>query len=229
MLCHTRYTVTLITKISGGKKMYKTKELFDTKRTVVGAYLEKFEYPYEIIPMIESIIAEIINTLGDEYTEIKKGVFVSENARISDRATLIGPAIICEGAEIRPNAYIRGNAVIGCGAVIGNATEVKNSIVFDFAQLPHYNYVGDSIIGTHAHFGAGCIASNLRLDKKSIRIKDGEEILDTGLRKLGAIVGDGCEIGCGSVLCPGTVIGKSSIIYPKTTVKGVIKAGAIIK
>ena len=178
-----------------------------------------------VIIVIKEYIKICASLLDGRYSEISEGVYVSYDAEISAGATIIGPAIICHGAEIRPGAYIRENVIIGEGALIGNSCEVKNSIIFDEAKLPHYNYVGDSIIGFKAHMGAGAIASNLRLDKKIIEINK----VNTGLRKIGVFLGDNAEVGCNSVLCPGTVIGKGGVIYPLTVVKGVIGSGEIYK
>lgn len=202
--------------------MYKTTELFDTRHTLAGEYLEKYDRPFDVIGHIGDFVTEIAKRLGAEYQELSQGVFVHREANLSDKATVIAPTVICKGAVIRPGAYIRGSALIGEGAVIGNSTEVKSSIIFDGAQLPHYNYVGDSIIGYKAHMGAGCIASNLRLDKRPIIICDGAKKMPTGLIKMGVLLGDGSEVGCNSVLSPGTVIGRSCLIYPLSHVRGVI-------
>jgi NDP-sugar pyrophosphorylase family protein len=204
-------------------KIPKTRELFDLSHTLVGEMLSECEYPYEALGKIGEFAKEISKKLDSSYREIAPEVYAAEDAIISERATLIGPAVIGHNAEIRPGAYIRGKVIIGDGAVIGNSTEIKNSIIFDNAQLPHYNYVGDSIIGYRAHLGAGAIASNLRLDKKEIKI-DGE---NTGLRKIGTFLGDSAEVGCNSVLCPGSVVGKEAFIYPLSRVKGVIPEGTI--
>jgi NDP-sugar pyrophosphorylase family protein len=199
----------------------RLEDLLDTNRSIAGGELSKLEYPSEALPIIGEIIARLLPSLSG-FREISEGVFVSDSAKIWDNATVVGPCIIDEGAEIRPGAFIRGNAIIGKGAVIGNSTEIKNSIIFDKAQLPHYNYAGDSIIGYKAHMGAGAIASNLRLDKSEVVIKSAQGEFHTGLRKFGAILGDMAEIGCGCVLCPGTVIGRGTSVYPLCTVKGIL-------
>ncbi len=206
----------------------KTRELFDLERTIAEPLLKKCEYPHEALPSIGSFIKdELIPMLDDSYHEISEGVFVASDARIWDGATIVGPTVIGHGAEIRPGAFIRGNAIIGNGAVIGNSTEVKNAIIFDDAQLPHYNYVGDSIIGYKAHMGAGAIASNLRLDKRIIVLKSEDENMDSGLKKIGVFLGDRAEIGCGSVLCPGSIVGPDAMVYPLSVVRGSLPGGKI--
>lgn len=206
----------------------KTRELFDLEHTIAEPLLKKCEYPHQALPMIGSYIKEeIIPLLDDSYREIGDGVFAAADAKIWEGATIVGPTVIGHGAEIRPGAFIRGNAIIGDGAVIGNSTEVKNAIIFDGAQLPHYNYVGDSIIGYKAHMGAGAIASNLRLDKKIIVLKSDDEQMDSGLKKIGVFLGDHAEVGCGSVLCPGSIVGPCAMVYPLSMVRGAIPGGCI--
>ena len=208
--------------------IYKTQELFDLGWTIAEPLLEKCEYPHEALPKIGSFIKEEIAPLLDaSYTEVSEGVFVAKDAKIWDNVTIVGPTVIGHGAEIRPGAFIRGNAIIGDGAVIGNSTEIKNAIVFDGAQLPHYNYVGDSIIGYKAHMGAGAIASNLRLDKKEIVLKSEGEQMASGLKKIGVFLGDHAEVGCGSVLCPGSIVGKGAMVYPLSTVRGTVPENSI--
>nr|MBE6545439.1 UDP-N-acetylglucosamine pyrophosphorylase [Oscillospiraceae bacterium] len=204
----------------------RTEELFDLNRTIARPLLEKCIYPHEALPKIGNFIKEFAITLCGEYREIKEGVFAAEDAVIWEGATILGPAIIGHKAEIRPGAFIRENAVVGNGAVIGNSTELKNCIIFDGAQLPHYNYVGDSIIGHRAHLGAGAICSNLRLDKGDVKIKTAEVCLNTGLRKVGAFVGDLAEVGCGCVLCPGSVIGREASVFPLVCVRGFVPKGS---
>ena len=200
----------------------KTKELFDLNHTLAVSLLSECEYPHEALSKIKDSILSLIPTLDDSFKEISEGVFVADDAKIWDNVTIVGPTIIGHKAEIRPGAFIRGNAIIGDGAVIGNSTEIKNAIVFDDAQLPHYNYVGDSIIGYKAHMGAGAIASNLRLDKKEITLKSEGEDMDSGLRKIGVFLGDHAEVGCGSVLCPGSIVGRETLVYPLSMVRGSI-------
>lgn len=200
----------------------KTQELFDISHSIAEELLRGCEYPHEALPRIGSFIKEHSALLDESYREISEGVFVANDAKIWDGVTIVGPTIIGHGAEVRPGAFIRGNAIIGDGAVIGNSTEIKNAIVFDGAQLPHYNYVGDSIIGYKAHMGAGAIASNFRLDKKEIILRDGEEEITSGLNKIGVFLGDRAEIGCGSVLCPGSIVGRDAMVYPLSRVRGTI-------
>ncbi len=206
----------------------KTQELFDLEHTVAKDLLESCEYPHQALPKIgEFIKEELIPRLDGSYKEIAEGVFAAEDAKIWDGVTIVGPTVIGHGAEIRPGAFIRGNAIIGDGAVIGNSTEVKNAIVFDGAQLPHYNYVGDSIIGYKAHMGAGAIASNLRLDKKEIVLKGEGDSMASGLTKIGVFLGDCAEVGCGSVLCPGSIVGRGAMVYPLSAVRGSVPADMI--
>ena len=207
--------------------IYKTEELFDLSHTIAKSLLEKCEYPYMALTKISGLIKEYSVSLDGSYREISDGVYAADDAIIWNGATIIGPTIIGHKAEIRPGAFIRGCVIIGDEALIGNSTEVKNAIIFDKAQLPHYNYVGDSIIGYQAHMGAGSIASNLRLDKEMIVLKDEDEAIESGLRKIGVFLGDHAEIGCGSVLCPGSIIGRGAMVYPLTTVRGSIPISSI--
>ena len=205
----------------------KTSELFDTNHSLAKALLDECEYPHMALPKIKDCILSIIPTLDSSYSELYEGVYVANDAKIWDNVTIVGPTIIGHNAEIRPGAFIRGSVIIGDDAVIGNSTEIKNAIVFDGAQLPHYNYVGDSIIGYHAHMGAAAIASNLRLDKKEIILKSDDEKMDSKLRKIGVFLGDYAEVGCGSVLCPGSIVGRGAMIYPLTTVRGSVPENTI--
>ena len=198
----------------------KTHELFDLTHTLSAALLEKCEYPFEAIPKIGDFIRSLFPTLDDSYEQISEGVYVAKDAKIWDGVTIVAPTIIGHRTEIRPGAFIRGNVLVGDDAVIGNSTELKNAIIFDRAQLPHYNYVGDSIIGYKAHMSAGAIASNLRLDKEKIFV----EGVATGLTKFGLCLGDAAEVGCSAVLCPGTIIGKRTLVYPLVMVRGVLPA-----
>ena len=203
----------------------KTKELFKEGKSLVYSELLGYEYPWEAVPEIESIILEKTKSLSPEkYIKTDTGAYISKLATVDASAKIIGPAIICDYAEIRHSAYIRGDAIIGEHCVIGNSTEIKNAILFDFVQVPHFNYVGDSILGYKSHFGAGVIASNVRIDKRSVSIRLENEKIKTGFRKLGAIVGDGVEVGCNSVLCPGTIIERGVKIHPLSVIKGVVCA-----
>ncbi len=209
---------------------YKISELFDLNQTVAAELLREFEYPWEVLPHIGVFIQKLGETLSlEEYEKRGENVWVHKTASIAPTAYLHGPAIICADAEIRHCAFIRGNALVGEGAVVGNSTELKNVILFNKVQVPHYNYVGDSVLGFRSHMGAGSITSNVKSDKTLVVIKDGEECLETGLKKVGAMLGDFAEVGCGSVLNPGTVIGRNSNIYPLSSVRGCVPAGSIYK
>ena len=198
-------------------------DLFDLSHTLAAEYLRSFRYPHEALSGIKDMIARIGASLpSDAYTEIKKNVWVANSAVVAPSAYLGEYTVIGANTEVRHCAYVRGTALVGEGCVVGNSTEIKNAIVFDGVQIPHYNYVGDSILGYRAHMGAGSIASNFRSDKGNIRLRDGEEVLDTGLRKIGAMLGDYAEIGCNTVLCPGSVIGRHAIVYPLTRVRGLL-------
>ena len=207
--------------------MFKTEELFDLSHTAAKDLFEAEEEPFEALKKIKDGISEIVKS--GVYTEISPGVYVAEEVTIAESATVLPPTVIGKNTEIRPGAYIRGSAIIGEGCVIGNSTEIKNAIIFDGVQIPHYNYVGDSILGYKSHMGAGAIASNFRLDHANIVIKDGESRIETGLRKLGTLLGDFAEVGCGSVLSPGTVIGRKTIIYPLSHVSGTVGERLVFK
>ncbi len=202
----------------------KTNALFNHRDTITKVYIEDYEYPWEIVTRIEEIIMEISAALDkSEYYSPEAGVWISKHAKIAESAYIGAPAIVMTDAEIRHSAYIRRGALICPQAVVGNSTEVKNAILMEGAAAPHFNYVGDSILGYKAHIGAGVICSNLRLDKSEILIHTGEKTVHTGAKKLGAIIGDLAEIGSGSVLNPGTIILPSAKVYPLSSVRGVIK------
>ena len=187
-------------------------------------------YPWEVLPYIKDYIITLGNNLDkDNYTEIEDHIWVGSNVEIDKLSTIIAPCIIDDNTIIRPGAYIRGNAIIGKNCVIGNSTEINNAIIFDNCQLPHYNYVGDSILGYHVHLGAGVILSNLKNDGTNIDIKYKGKKVSTGMRKMGSVVGDSTEVGCNSVLYPGTIIGKNTNIYPLTRVRGIINSNSIVK
>ena len=208
----------------------KTEALLDLKHTIAAELFGAVSSPHEVLPFIKDFIIKLTRELDPKrFSEIKGGVFVSHSAEISDKATLIGPSVICENAKIRQGAFIRGGALIGAGAVIGNSSEIKNSIIFDGAELPHYNYVGDSVIGYKAHLGAGAVISNLKLDQTSVKIKSCGASIETGLRKFGAIVGDLSQIGCNSVVFPGSFIGRECIVYPLTSVRGILPERSILR
>lgn len=198
-------------------------ELFDTTRTIAKELFSDKEPVWQAITKIKLFFEKLKENPPNGYKEIKENIWVATDVKISEKATVIAPTIIGKGSEIRPGAYIRGYAIIGEDVVIGNSTEIKNSIIFDWAQLPHYNYVGDSIIGYKAHMGAGVIASNYRLDHSTVKVRQNNEKFDTGMRKLGVLLGDFSEVGCNSVLCPGTIIEKNTLIMPLSTVVGIIK------
>ncbi len=208
----------------------KNTELFSLDKTIAKPLLESEEYPWEVLFGIEEFIIRIGRELPtDKYVKLGRYIWASKDAKIAPSAYLGGPLIIDTGAEIRHSAYIRGSAIIGKGAIVGNSCEIKNSILFDGAAAPHYNYVGDSVIGAGAHLGAGALTSNLKSDKSEISVSCFGEKVYTGRRKFGAAVGDGAEIGCGAVLFPGSVIGKNSVIYPLTSVRGYVAESTILK
>ncbi|MGN1003172.1 MAG: UDP-N-acetylglucosamine pyrophosphorylase [Oscillospiraceae bacterium] len=210
--------------------MLKTKELLSLDKSIAGALFEDAAYPWEVLDRISAFILELGATLSpEEYHHPAEDVWIARDATVYPSACIKGPCIIDHGAEIRQCAFIRGSAIVGKNAVVGNSTELKNVILFDNVQVPHYNYVGDSVLGWKAHMGAGSITSNVKSDKTLVVIKNGEELLPTGRKKVGAILGDNVEIGCNSVLNPGTVIGRGSHVYPLSSVRGVIPAGMIYK
>lgn len=206
------------------------KVLYTLEETIAKDIFEGVTYPWEVLKKIGDFIIALGNTLPDELYE-KRGdnVWVARNANVYPSACINGPAIIDEEAEVRHCAFIRGNAIVGKGAVVGNSTELKNVILFNKVQVPHYNYVGDSILGYKAHMGAGSITSNVKSDKTLVVVKAGEDKFETGLKKFGAMLGDNVEVGCNSVLNPGTVIGKEANIYPTSMVRGYIPAHSIYK
>lgn len=210
--------------------MYKTKELFDLDHTIAREYLERFEQPWEALKGIKEVIIELGKNLDEnEYEQIKENVWVHKTAHIDENVSIIGPAIIGRNTAIRHCAYVRENVIVGNDCVVGNSCEVKNVIIFDNTQVPHFNYVGDSIMGYHSHMGAGSIVSNLKSDGSNVTVRDGEERYTTNLRKFGAMVGDYVEIGCNSVLNPGTIIGRHTNIYPLSRVRGLIPERSIYK
>ena len=209
--------------------MYRIDELMDLSHTLAKDYFLKFTYPWEALPGIGKMIVELGETLDPkEYDQPQKQVWVHKTARVYPTAWLGAPCIIGPRTEVRHCAFIRGNALVGEDCVVGNSAEVKNSVLFDGVQVPHYNYVGDSILGYKAHMGAGSITSNVKSDK-SLVVIHGEEEIPTGIKKVGALIGDRVEIGCNSVLNPGTVIGRNSSVYPLSCVRGVVPANSICK
>lgn len=208
----------------------KIKNLYNCEETIAKELIEKYTYPWEVLPEISEYILNLGEKLDKNIFE-KRGenIWVAKTAKIAPTAYINGPAIIDEEAEIRHCAFIRGNAIVGKGAVVGNSTELKNVILFNKVQVPHYNYVGDSILGYKAHMGAGSITSNVKSDKKLVVIKNGTEKIETNRKKVGAMLGDSVEVGCGSVLNPGTIVGKNSNIYPLSSVRGVVPENSIYK
>ena len=208
----------------------KNTELFEKGHSLAEKQIFECEYPWQVLPHIKEIILEIGKTLpADRYDNPSEGVWIAKSAKVSPSASISGPCIIGEDTEIRQCAFIRGSALIGDGCVIGNSTELKNCIIFDCCQVPHFNYVGDSILGYKSHMGAGSITSNVKSDKTLVCVRAGEERIETGLKKFGAMLGDFVEVGCNSVLNPGTVIGSHSNVYPLSSVRGAVPANSIFK
>ncbi len=209
--------------------MYKTSELYDLSHSLAGSYLSGFEYPWQALGGIKGLILALGPTLGGDYTEVSPSVWVHNTATVAPTAYLGAPCIIGPGTEVRHCAFIRGSALVGANCVVGNSVELKNVILFDNVQTPHYNYVGDSILGYKSHMGAGSLTSNVKSDKTLVVVKDGTERIETGLKKFGAMLGDFVEVGCNSVLNPGTVIGPHTNIYPTSCVRGVVPGNSIWK
>lgn len=208
----------------------KIRDLYDLSQSMAGDALGELTYPWEMLPKIKELIPALGKQLDPEIYE-KRGdnIWIARSAKIAPTASITGPVIIGENTEVRPGAFIRGNALVGCNCVVGNSTELKNVILFNNVQVPHYNYVGDSILGYKSHMGAGSITSNVKSDKKLVVVKGSSEKWETGLKKFGAMLGDYVEVGCNSVLNPGTVIGRNSNVYPLTSVRGVIPSDSIVK
>ena len=211
-------------------EQFTIKNLYQLEETIAAELFEGVVYPWELLPEISSFILELGKRLpADKFTQVKENIWVANSAKVAPSACLNGPLIVDEEAEIRHCAFVRGNAIVGKGAVVGNSTELKNVILFNKVQVPHYNYVGDSILGFKAHMGAGSITSNVKSDKTLVAVKNGDMEIETGLKKFGAMIGDEVEVGCNSVLNPGTVIGRNSNIYPVSMVRGYVPAGSIYK
>ena len=208
----------------------KIANLYNLEETIARDLFEGAVYPWEVLPKISSFILQLGSTLDpEEYEKRGEDIWIAKSATVAPTAYIHGPAIIGKEAEVRHCAFIRGNAIVGEGAVVGNSTELKNVVLFNKVQVPHYNYVGDSILGYKSHMVAGSITSNVKSDKKLVVVKDGKERMETGLRKFGAMLGDEVEVGCGSVLNPGTVVGPHSNIYPLYSVREVVPANSIYK
>ena len=210
--------------------MLKTNELFDFEKSLAGEYLQNFEYPWQALAGLKAEIERLGKTLDkNEYEERSAGVWVHRTAKIAPTAYLGAPCIIGENTEVRHCAFIRGSALVGKGCVVGNSVEIKNAVLFDGAQVPHFNYAGDSILGYKSHLGAGAVTSNVKSDKTPVAMKDGEETIPTGLKKTGAFVGDFAEIGCNSMLNPGTIVGRHATVYPLSRVRGTVGENCIFK
>lgn len=206
------------------------KNLFDLKHTIAKELFEGVTYPFEVLPLIRDFIVKLGESLpADVFEKRGNDIWVAKSAVVAPTASLNGPLIIDEGAEIRHCAFVRGSAIVGKNAVVGNSTELKNVVLFDNVQVPHYNYVGDSILGYKSHMGAGSITSNVKSDKTLVEIRTEEEKIKTGLKKMGAVLGDEVEVGCGSILNPGTVVGPHTNIYPLSSVRGYVPGGSIYK
>ena len=210
--------------------MVEIKELLDLSKTIASELFEGKTYPWEVLDEIKPFILKLGETLSpEEFDHPEEGVWIAKDAKVFPSAYIGAPCIIDHGAEVRHCAFIRGSAIVGKNAVVGNSCELKNVVLFDNVQTPHYNYVGDSVLGYKAHMGAGSITSNVKSDKKLVIVKDGDQRYETGLKKFGAMIGDEVEVGCGSILNPGTVVGPHTNIYPLSSVREVIPANSIYK
>lgn len=210
----------------------KIETLYDLEKTIAKDILISKEYPWEVLSEIKSYILKLGNELSEEkFNKLEDDIWIAKNVKIAKTAEIHGPCIIDENTEIRPSAFVRGGVIVGKNCVVGNSTELKNCILFDNVQVPHFNYIGDSILGYKSHLGAGALTSNVKSDKTLVKIKNPEtgEIIETGLKKFGAMVGDFVEVGCNSVLCPGTIIGRNTNIYPLSMVRGVVEENRIFK
>ena len=211
-------------------KELTVRELYTLDETIAKEIFEGVTYPWEVLPKISEFIRRLGESLPkEEYDKVEEDVWIAKSAKVFESAYIHGPAIIGKNAEVRHCAFIRGNAIVGEGAVVGNSTELKNVILFNKVQVPHYNYVGDSILGFKAHMGAGSITSNVKSDKKLVVVKTSEGNIETGMKKVGAMLGDEVEVGCGTVLNPGSVVGSHTNIYPLSSVRGFVPAGSIYK
>ncbi len=208
----------------------KLKEIINSNHTICNNYLNEYNNAWEIIPDIKNLIIKIGKNLdSNKFTKKENNIWIAKNVKIDDNVKIIGPCIIDENTIVKHGSYIRENVIIGKNCIISNSSEIKNSLIYDECQLPHFNYIGDSILGYKSHLGAGSIITNLRLDKSPITIKDKQKIINTGLNKMGAIIGENVEIGANSVIYPGTIIKQNTIVYPLTKVRGIIEKNSIIK
>ncbi|MDO4649199.1 MAG: UDP-N-acetylglucosamine pyrophosphorylase [Eubacteriales bacterium] len=211
-------------------KDFTIDQMLDLNETIAAELFQGKTYPWEVLPEIGAFIEKLGATLPEEEYDLRDGnVWIAKTAKVAPTASITGPAIIGKDAEVRHCAFIRGKAIVGEGAVVGNSTELKNAVLFNKVQVPHYNYVGDSVLGFKSHMGAGSICSNVKSDKKLVIVKNGEDQVETGLKKFGAMLGDNVEVGCGSVLNPGTVIGRNCNVYPLSPVRGCVPANHIYK
>lgn len=211
-------------------KQYSISNLYDLDQTIAAELFDRKEYPWEVLPEISKFIVKLGESLDtDKFDKTGDNIWIAKSAKVAPTACINGPCIIDEEAEVRHCAFIRGNAIVGKGAVVGNSTELKNVVLFNKVQVPHYNYVGDSVLGFKSHMGAGSITSNVKSDKTLVVVKAKEGQIETGLKKMGAMLGDNVEVGCNSVLNPGTVIGRNSNVYPTSCVRGCIPAEHIFK
>ena len=209
--------------------MYRTLELFDLEHTLARELLERCEYPWLALPKIGETILALGAALGEDYEELFPRVWVHKTAELAPTASITGPCIIGPGTQVRHCAFIRGDALVGADCVVGNSVELKNVIVFDGVEIPHFNYAGDSILGYKAHMGAGSVTSNIKADRTDVVMKDGSEQIGTGMLKIGAMLGDFVEVGCNAVLNPGTVVGRRTTVYPLSCVRGTVPADSILK
>lgn len=210
--------------------MIEIKNLLDTTKTIASDLFSGKKYPYEVLPEIKDFIISLQNSLNkDDFNITDDNIYIHKSVKVYETANIFGPCIIDENTEVRPGAFIRGNAIIGKNCVVGNSTEIKNAVIFDNVQVPHYNYVGDSVLGYKSHMGAGSITSNVKSDKTLVKLKCNDEVIETGLKKFGAILGDCVEVGCNSVLNPGTIIGRNTNIYPLSCVRGIVPKNSIYK
>ena len=209
--------------------MYSVNQLFDLKHTLASDYLSTFNWPWEALAGIKEMILNLGPTLGPDYNEVQPQVWVHKDAVVFPTAYIMPPCIIGPNTEVRHCSFIRGSVLIGADCVIGNSVELKNAIIFDNCEVPHYNYVGDSILGWHAHMGAGSITSNIKSDRHLVVVHDGTDSIETGIRKIGAMIGDWVEIGCNAVCNPGTIVGRHATIYPTCNVRGLVPEDSILK
>lgn len=209
--------------------MIETNKIFLTDNSIAIDFIRKYKYPYEVLSDLKEYVIKLGKSLSNEYEEVEENIWIHKSAKVFPTAYIIAPCIIDEGAEVRHCAFVRGSVIIGKNSVLGNSCEIKNSILFDNVQVPHFNYIGDSILGFKAHMGAGSITSNVKSDKSNVCIKTNDNKYETNRKKVGAFLGDSVEIGCNCVLNPGTVVGAYSSIYPLTSVRGVIAKSSIVK